>query len=125
MSPIGIFLLISAGMEAIGKASGLAYLYDRHLTRKATFFRQPGNKPCPIDKLIARQVGKPITRTDRMWTNLADGITAAIRKAVQYDAFRLAIRAVVVPNSPFRRRMKKHCGAKEVLYATAIDKPGC
>ena len=116
MSPFGIFLLISAGMEAIGKATGLAFLYDRHLTRKATFYRQPGNKPCPIDKLIARQVGKPITRTDRMWIGLADGITAAIRKAVQYDAFRQAVRAAVVPNSPFRRRMKWHLGAKEAFH---------
>jgi hypothetical protein len=38
---------------------------------------------------------------------LADGVTQMIRSIVMFDAFRKLLRALALPNSPLRRKLRR------------------
>ena len=89
--------------------SGVAFLVrwrKRLLADKVNYFHPPHNKKSPIDKLVRAQIGPVITRQDRLSVKLADGLTVLVRRLVMLDAFRQLMRALALPHSPLRRRLR-------------------
>jgi hypothetical protein len=97
-----LFALLEVG-------SGIGFLVrwrKRLLADKVNYFHPPHNKRSPFDKLVHVETGPVVTRQDRLCLKLADGLTALIRRLVMFDAFRQLIRALALPNSPLRRRLR-------------------
>ncbi|MGD0698197.1 MAG: hypothetical protein ABSA41_21290 [Terriglobia bacterium] len=89
--------------------SGIGFLVrwrGRLLASKVNYFRPQHNRKSLIDKLVRAQTGPVITRQDRLCLKLADGLTVLIRRLVILDAFRQLIRALALPNSPLRRKLR-------------------
>jgi hypothetical protein len=103
-----LFALVEMG-------SGIGFLFrwrNRLLASKVNYFRPPHNRKSPFDKLVRARVGPVITRQDRLSVKLADGLTVLVRRLVMLDAFRQLMRALALPNSPLRRRLR---GRKRIL----------
>ena len=97
-----LFLLLKLG-------SGIGFFVtwrNRLLASKVNYFHPPHNRKSPIDKLVRAQSGPAITRQDQLCVKVADGLTALIRRLVFLDAFRQLIRALALPNSPLRRKLR-------------------
>jgi hypothetical protein len=97
-----LFALVEVG-------SGIGFLAtwrNRLLASKVNYFHLPHNKRSPFDKLVHVETGPVVTRQDRLCLKLADGLTALIRRLVMFDAFRQLIRALALPNSPLRRKLR-------------------
>ena len=97
-----LFALVEIG-------SGIGFLVTwrkRLLADKVNYFHPPHNKRSPFDKLVHVETGPVVTRQDRLCLKLADGLTALIRRLVMFDAFRQLIRALALPNSPLRRKLR-------------------
>jgi hypothetical protein len=97
-----LFALVEMG-------SGIGFLVRwrrRLLADKVNYFHPPHNKRSPFDKLVHVETGPVVTRQDRLYLKLADGLTALIRRLVMFDAFRQLIRALALPNSPLRRKLR-------------------
>jgi hypothetical protein len=97
-----LFALLEVG-------SGIGFLVrwrSRLLARKVNYFRPPHNKKSPFDKLVRAKTGAVITRQDQLSVKLADGLTVLVRRLVMFDAFRQLMRALALPNSPLRRRLR-------------------
>ena len=93
--------------------SGIGFLVswrNRVLKAKVNFFRQPNNKPSPVDKILRAKVGRAFTRNDRLRLQLADGLVQLIRRLVQYEAFRQVVRGLALAHSPMRRALRKKGG---------------
>ena len=89
--------------------SGIAFLVrwrSRLLASKVNYFHPPHNRKSPIDKLVRTQTGPVITRQDQLCVKVAEGVTALVRRLVMLDACRQLIRALALPNSPLRRRLR-------------------
>jgi hypothetical protein len=97
-----LFALVEMG-------SGIGFLLrwrNRLLASKVNYFRPPHNRKSPFDKLVRTQAGPVITRQDRLSVKLADGLTVLVRRLVMLDAFRQLMRALALPHSPLRRRLR-------------------
>jgi hypothetical protein len=97
-----LFALVEMG-------SGIGFLLrwrNRLLASKVNYFRPPHNRKSPFDKLVRSEAGPVITRQDRLCVKLADGLTILVRRLVMLDAFRQLMRALALPNSPLRRRLR-------------------
>jgi len=97
-----LFALLEVG-------SGIGFLVrwrNRLLARKVNYFRPPHNRKSPFDKLVRTGIGPVITRQDQLSVKLADGLTVLVRRLVMFDAFRQLMRALALPNSPLRRRLR-------------------
>jgi hypothetical protein len=97
-----LFALVEMG-------SGIGFLLrwrNRLLASKVNYFRPPHNRKSPFDKLVRTQAGPVITRQDRLSVKLADGLTILVRRLVMLDAFRQLMRALALPHSPLRRRLR-------------------
>jgi hypothetical protein len=97
-----LFALVEMG-------SGIGFLLrwrNRLLASKVNYFRLPYNRKSPFDKLVRTRIGPVITRQDQLHVKLADGLTVLVRKLVMLDAFRQLMRALALPNSPLRRRLR-------------------
>jgi len=97
-----LFALVEMG-------SGIGFLLrwrNRLLASKVNYFRPPHNRKSPFDKLVRAQTGPAITRQDQLSVKLADGLTILVRRLVMLDAFRQLMRALALPNSPLRRRLR-------------------
>jgi hypothetical protein len=95
--------------------SGIGFLLrwrNRLLASKVNYFRPPHNRKSPFDKLVRSRIGPVITRQDQLCVKLADGLTILVRRLVMLDAFRQLMRALALPNSPLRRRLR---GRKRIL----------
>ena len=79
---------------------------NRVLASKLNYFHPTHNRKSPLDKLVRAQTGPVITRQDQLCVKLADGITILVRRLVFLDAFRQLIRALALPNSPLRRKLR-------------------
>jgi hypothetical protein len=91
-------------------ASGIGFLVrwrSRLLASKVNYFRPPHNGKSPIDKLVRAQTGPVITRQDKLYVKVADGITVLFRRLVMLDAFRQLMRALALPGSPLRRTLSR------------------
>jgi hypothetical protein len=97
-----LLLLLKLGSE-IGL---LATWRNRRLASKVNYFHSPHNKKSPIDKIVRAHTGHVITRQDQLCVKVADGLTALVRRLVFLDAFRQLIRALALPNSPLRRKLR-------------------
>jgi hypothetical protein len=89
--------------------SGIGFLVrwrSKLLASKVNYFHPPHNRKSPFDKLVRAQIGSVITRQDRFCAKVADGLTVLIRRLVMLDAFRQLIRAMALPNSPLRRKLR-------------------
>jgi hypothetical protein len=89
--------------------SGIGFLVrwrSRLLASKLNYLHPPHNKKPPIDKLVRSQTGAVITRQDQLCVKVADGLAVLIRRLVMLDAFRQLIRALALPNSPLRRKLR-------------------
>ena len=89
--------------------SGIGFLVrwrKRILADKVNYFHPPHNRKSPFDKLVRAQTGPVITRQDQLCVKVAEGVTALVRRLVMLDAFRQLIRALALPNSPLRRRLR-------------------
>ena len=89
--------------------SGIGFLVrwrKRLQADKVNYFHPPQNKKSPFDKLVRTQTGPVITRQDQLCVKVAEGVTALVRRLVMLDAFRQLIRALALPNSPLRRRLR-------------------
>jgi hypothetical protein len=98
-----LFLLLKLG-------SGIGFLVtwrNRLLASKVNYFHPPHNRKSPIDKLVRSQTGSVVTRQDRLYAKLADGLTALVRRLVMLDAFRQLMRALALPGSPLRRKLSR------------------
>jgi hypothetical protein len=94
-------------------ASGIGFLAswrNKALQAKVNYFRQPNNKPSPLDKVLRGKVGRAVTRQDRLRLQLADGLVNLIRKLVQYEAFRQVVRGLALAHSPMRQALRKKGG---------------
>jgi hypothetical protein len=90
--------------------SGICFLVrwrSRLLASKVNYFHPPHNKKSPIDKLVRGQTGPVVTRQDRIYVKLADGLTVLVRRLVILDAFRQLMRALALPSSPLRRKLSR------------------
>ena len=97
-----LFALVEMG-------SGIGFLLrwrNRLLASKVNYFRPPHNRKSPIDKLVRSETGPVITRQDQLSVKLADGLTILVRRLVMLDAFRQLMRALALPHSPLRRRLR-------------------
>jgi hypothetical protein len=97
-----LFALVEMG-------SGIGFLLrwrNRLLASKVNYFRPPHNRKSPLDKLVRARIGPVITRQDRLSVKLADGLTLLVRRLVMLDAFRQLMRALALPHSPLRRRLR-------------------
>jgi hypothetical protein len=97
-----LFALVEMG-------SGIGFLLrwrNRHLASKVNYFRPPHNRKSPLDKLVRSRIGPVITRQDQLCVKLADGLTVLVRRLVMLDAFRQLMRALALPHSPLRRRLR-------------------
>jgi hypothetical protein len=91
----------------VGSGIGLLVRWrSRLLASKVNYFRPSHNKKSPFDKLVRAQTGPVITRQDQLAVKLADGLTILVRRLVMFDAFRQLMRALALPNSPLRRRLR-------------------
>ena len=99
---LGLFLLLKLGSE-IGF---IVTWRNRRLATKVNYFHSPHNRKSPIDKLVRAQIGTVTTRQDQLCVKVADGLTGLIRRLVFLDAFRQLIRALALPNSPLRRKLR-------------------
>lgn len=100
---LGLFALIEM-------ATGIGFLVrwrNALLAGKVNYFHPPLNRKSPFDKLVRAQTRPVFTRQDQLCVKLADGFTAVIRRLVMFDAFRQLIRALVLPNSPLRRKLRR------------------
>jgi hypothetical protein len=98
-----LFALVEMG-------SGIGFLVrwrKRLLTDKVNYFHPPHSRKSPLDKLVRGQTGPVITRQDRLCVKVADGITVLVRRLVMLDAFRQAMRALALPDSPLRRKLSR------------------
>jgi len=89
--------------------SGIGFLLrwrNRLLASKVNYFRPPHNRKSPFDKLVRSGTGPVITRQDQLSVKLADGLTVLVRRLVMLDAFRQLMRALALPHSPLRRRLR-------------------
>jgi hypothetical protein len=89
--------------------SGIGFLLrwrNRLLASKVNYFRPPHNRKSPFDKLVHAQTGPVITRQDQLCVKLADGLTILVRRLAMLDAFRQFMRALALPHSPLRRRLR-------------------
>ena len=97
-----LFALVEIG-------SGIGFLAtwrNRLLASKINYFHSSRNKKSPFDKLVRAQTGPVVTRQDQLCVKVADGLTVLIRRLVMLDAFRQLIRALALPNSPLRRKLR-------------------
>jgi hypothetical protein len=97
-----LFALVEIG-------SGIGFLAtwrNRLLASKVNYFHPPHNKKSPFDKLVRAQTGPVITRQDQICVKVADGLTALVRRLVVLDAFRQLMRALALPHSPLRRKLR-------------------
>jgi hypothetical protein len=97
-----LFVLLEVG-------SGIGFLVrwrNLLLARKVNYFRPPHNRKSRFDKLVRAETGPVITRQDQLSVKLADGLTVLVRRLVMFDAFRQLMRALALPNSPLRRRLR-------------------
>jgi hypothetical protein len=97
-----LFALVEMG-------SGIGFLLrwrNRLLASKVNYFHPPHNRKSPFDKLVRSRIGPVITRQDQLSVKLADGLTVLVRRLVMLDAFRQLMRALALPNSPLRRRLR-------------------
>ena len=100
-------ILESFALFEIGSGIGLlANWRNRVLATKVNYFHSAYNRRSPLDGLIRAETGPVITRQDRLCLKLADGITGLVRRAVMFDAFRQLVRALALPNSPLRRKLR-------------------
>ncbi len=97
---------IALVLDGAVKVGSLAFWRNRVLDRKVMFYHKPENKKSILDGLVRKQTCRAITNQDRLRIKFADGITILIRKVVMYDAFRQLMRALALPNSPLRRRLR-------------------
>jgi hypothetical protein len=97
---------IALVLDGAVKVGSLAFLRNRALNRKVTFYHKPEDKKSILDGLVLKQTCRAITRQDHLRVKFADGITILIRKVVMYDAFRQLVRALALPNTPLRRRLR-------------------
>jgi len=89
--------------------TGIGFLVrwrSRLLASKVNYFHPPHNRKSPIDNLVRAQTGPVTTRQDQLCVKLADGLTVIARRLVMLDAFRQLMRALALPNSPLRRRLR-------------------
>jgi hypothetical protein len=89
--------------------SGIGFLLrwrNRLLASKVNYFRPPHNRKSPFDKLVRAQARPVISRQDQLCVKLADGVTVLVRRLVMLDAFRQLMRALALPHSPLRRRLR-------------------
>jgi hypothetical protein len=110
-----LFLFLKLG-------SGIGFFVtwrNRVLASKLNYFHPPHNRKSPIDKLVRAQTGPVITRQDQLCVKAADGITVLIRRLVMLDAFRQLMRALALPRSPLRRRLRSH---KPRAHGVAVPK---
>ena len=80
---------------------------SRLLASKGHYFHPPHSRKSPIDKLVRAHTGPVVTRQDHLCMKLADGVTQMIRSIVMFDAFRQLLRALALPNSPLRRKLRR------------------
>ena len=97
---------IALVLDGAVKVGSLAFWRNRALNRKVMFYHRPEDKKSILDRLVRKQTRRAITKQDRLRVKFADGITILIRKVVMYDAFRQLMRALALPNSPLRRRLR-------------------
>jgi len=98
-----LFALVEMG-------SGIGFLLrwrNQLLASKVNYFRPPHNRKSPFDKLVRGKTGPVITRQDQLSVKLADGLTILVRRLVMLDAFRQLMRALALPHSPLRRRLRR------------------
>jgi hypothetical protein len=100
-------LEVFALFETLSGIGFLASWRNSHLTRRVNYFHAPQNRKSPLDRLIQAQTGTVVTRQDRFYMKLADGVTQMIRSIVMFDAFRQLMRAAALPNSPLRRKLRR------------------
>ncbi len=92
--------------ETVTGIGFIASWHNKHLARRVNYFRAPQNRKSPLDQLIQAQTGPVVTRQDHLRLKLADGVTHMIRSIVMFDAFRQLLRALALPNSPLRRKLR-------------------
>jgi hypothetical protein len=97
---------IALVLDGAVKVGSLAFLRNRVLNRKVMFYHKPEDKKSILDGLVLKQNRRALTKQDCLRVKFADGITILIRKVVVYDAFRQLMRALALPNSPLRRRLR-------------------
>jgi len=110
-----LFALVEMG-------SGIGFLVrwrKRLLASKVNYFHPPHNKKSPLDKLVRAQTRPVITRQDQLCVKVADGITVLVRRLVMLDAFRQFMRALALPRSPLRQRLRSH---KTETHGVALPK---
>jgi len=97
---------IALVLDGAVKVGSLAFWRNRVLNRKVMFYHRPENKKSILDGLVRKQTCRAITKQDHLRIKFADSITILIRKVVMYDTFRQLMRALALPNSPLRRRLR-------------------
>ena len=103
---IGI-LEVFALSETVTGIGFLASWRNKRLAQRVNYFHAPQNRKSPLDRLIQGQTGPVVTRQDHLCVKLADGVTRMVRSIVMFDAFRQLMRALALPNSPLRRKLRK------------------
>ena len=90
----------------LGSEIGFLFTWrNGRLASKVNYFHSPQDRKSPIDKLVRAQTGHVITRQDQLYVNVADGLTALVRRLVTLEAFRQFMRALALPGSPLRRKL--------------------
>ena len=79
---------------------------NKHLAHRINYFRTQQSRKSPLDRLTQAQTGPVVTRQDHLCMKLADSVTHMIRSIVMFDAFRQLLRALALPNSPLRRKLR-------------------
>ena len=74
--------------------------------QQGQLFPAPHNKKSPLDKLVRAQTRPVIIRQDQLCVKVADGLSVLIRRLVMLGALRQSIRALALPNSPLRRKLR-------------------
>lgn len=103
MSMIGLGLVL----DGVAKLLGLGSWYSRNLNKRVMVYYQPENKKSFVDKYIRKQGRKPACRMDKVKLKAADALVKLIRKLVDYEAFRLLVRALALSDSPLRRMLSR------------------
>jgi len=100
-------LEVFALFETVSGIGLLTSWRNKHLAHRVNYFHAPQNRKSPLDRLIQAQTGPVVTRQDHLCMKLADGVTQMIRSIVMFDAFRKLLRALALPNSPLRRKLRR------------------
>jgi hypothetical protein len=99
-------LEVFALFETVSGIGLLTSWRNKHLAHRVNYFHAPQNRKSPLDRLIQAQTGPVVTRQDHLCMKLADGVTQMIRSIVMFDGFRQLLRALALPNSPLRRKLR-------------------